>query len=102
MLAFALKFFFHLALSCFLFILKHARPWFHSSQGTSKPQWIAVRKKHSLHEGRGMCYDYRCEIRAGGLSFLRALWFDVLHGFIDGQDVVERVGMPIVIAEIIT
>ena len=49
-----------------------------------------------------MCYHYRCEIRAGGLSFWRALWFDVLHGFVDGQDVVERVGMLIVIAEVKT
>lgn len=85
-----------------MFILKHARPWLHSNQGTSKPQWIAVRKKHSLHEGRGMCYHYRCEIRAGGLPFWRALWLDVLHGFVDGQDVVEHVGMLIVIAEVKT
>lgn len=49
-----------------------------------------------------MCYHYRCEICAGGLSFLRALWFDVLHGFVDGQDVDERVGMLIVITEINT
>ena len=49
-----------------------------------------------------MCYHYRCEIRAGGLSFLRALWFDVLHGFVDGQDVIEHVGVLIVIEEVKT